>query len=46
MKKKTQWNKIFKLGDKINKDLKMTEEEAYNLIDKIRSKLKMNKNEK
>ena len=31
MKKKTNWNKIFKLGDKINKELKLTETEILNL---------------
>ena len=29
--KKTNWEKIFKLGDKINKDLKLTESEVLNL---------------
>ena len=35
MRKKEQikhWNKIFKLGDKINKKLKLTETEIVNLI--------------
>ena len=32
MKKKTQWNKIFKLGDKINSKLHFTEKDVVNKV--------------
>ena len=30
--KKTNWEKIFRLGDKINKELKLTEAEIVNAL--------------
>ena len=35
MTKKTNWEKIFKLGDRINKDLKLTESDIINMVNGV-----------
>ncbi|OGE36389.1 hypothetical protein A3B45_02060 [Candidatus Daviesbacteria bacterium RIFCSPLOWO2_01_FULL_39_12] len=36
----TNWEKVFKLGDKINKELKLSEKDIVDEINKLRSRKK------
>lgn len=42
-KKKTQWNKIFKLGDKINSKLHLTEKDSIRMVSTYRKSKQIEK---
>ena len=42
-KKKTQWNKIFKLGDKINNKLHLTEKDSIRMVSTYRKSKQIEK---